>query len=103
MLKACTCASFHPPRPLPAVNPSKQNEREIHLTNHTNATHLLATYPTQPYDTTGALTTNILTFFPRWLPLVVIFPVSRETLFGMNFINNISPVWDRRSTRVAQG
>ena len=50
----------------------------------------------------GAPTTYILTLFPRWLPLVVIFAVSRETLFGMNFINNISPVWDRRSMRVAR-
>ena len=46
--------------------------------------HLPSTYLTQPHDILGAPTTNILTLFPRWLPLVVIFVVSRETLFGMN-------------------
>ena len=59
-------------------------EREIHLTTDTNAMHLPSTYLTQPHDILGAPTTNILTLFPRWLPLVVIFVVSRETLFGMN-------------------
>ena len=65
-------------------NSSKQNEREIHRTTHANATHVLSTRPTQSHDTVGAPTTNLLTLSPRWLPLVVIFAVSRETLFGMN-------------------
>ena len=78
------CCSTPPPLPFPGFNSSKQNEREIHLTTHTNATHLLSTRLTQFHGTVGAPTTNLLTLSPRWLPLVVIFAVSRETLFGMN-------------------
>ena len=94
--KYCSNVASPPPRPFPTFNLSKQNEREIHLTTHANATHLLSTRPMRPHDTMGAPTTNILTLFPRWLPLVVIFVVSRETLFGMNLsiISGLSGIVD---------